>query len=248
MTWEPTDGTQAIASWLNQGVLFAVVLAVAAVIGCAVVWAAGSLAGNGAAATRGRTGILVALVAALLLGGGYGYLGWISTTQAPAFAGDPAQYGIADTPDIPGVWQFVDLSERWTSSINAVRAKDGLPPYRTDGALTDRARTCAGSRAGQGGECPVNSLGCKAERGMVYGAWDYGPGDLDKLDGDLAEDFIRNPNPWGGESLPVTLDESADMRSAWVALRDDANKRAVVVAMFENGAGLAVWNKCVQFG
>ena len=48
--------------------------------------------------------------------------------------------------------------------------------------------------------------------------------------------------------MGVTLDDSADMRSAWVALRDDANKRAVVVAMFENGAGLAVWNKCVQFG
>lgn len=248
MTWTPTDGTEAISSWLNQGMLFALVLAVATVIGCAVVWAAGSLTANGAAAGRGRAGIVVALAAALLLGAGYGYLQWISTTQAPAFAGDPVQYGFADTPDIPGAWQFLDLSERWTANINTVRAKDGLPPFRTDGALTEKARSCANNRAGQGGDCPINSLGCKAERGMVYGAWEYGATDLDKLSGDLSEDVIRDPNPWGGESIPVALDASADMRSAWVALQDNANKRAVVVAMFENGAGLAVWNKCVQFG
>ena len=83
---------------------------------------------------------------------------------------------------------------------------------------------------------------------MVYGAWNTAPGDLDRLSGDLSEDVIRDPNPWGGDSIPVALDPSADMRSAWVALRDNANKRAVVVGMFENDAGLAVWNKCVQFG
>jgi len=248
MTWTPTDGTEAISSWLNQGVLFALVLAVATVIGCAVVWAAGSLSANGAAAARGRAGIVVALAAALLLGAGYGYVQWISTTQAPAFAGDPVQYGFADTPDIPGAWQFLDLSQRWTANINTVRTKDGLPPVRTDGALTEKARSCANNRAGQGGDCPVNTLGCAENRGMVYGAWDYGPTDLDKLSGDLSEDVIRDPNPWGGESIPVALDPSADMRSAWVAMQDNANKRAVVVAMFENGAGLAVWNKCVQFG
>ena len=92
------------------------VLAVATVIGCAVVWAAGSLSANGAAAGRGRAGIVVALAAALLLGAGYGYLQWISTTQAPGFAGDPVQYGFADTPDIPGAWQFLDISQRWTAT------------------------------------------------------------------------------------------------------------------------------------
>ena len=248
MTWNPKEGTEAISSWLNQGVLFALIVAVAMVIGCAALWATGSLTANGEAATRGRAGIIVALAAALLLGAGYGYLQWLSTTQAPSFAGDPVQYGIADTPDIPGVWQFLDLSDRWTKNINDVRATDGLPPYSTDSGLTDRARTCAGSRAGQGGDCPVNTIGCKEERGMLYGAWDYGAGDLDKLDGDLSEDVIRDPNPWGGESLPVTLDASTDMRSAWVALVDNANKRAVVIGMFENGAGLAVWNTCVIYG
>ena len=82
---------------------------------------------------------------------------------------------------------------------------------------------------------------------MVYAAWDYGPGDLDKLDQDLAEAFIRSPNPWGGDDTHRTLDPSADMRSAWVAFRDNANKKAVVVALLENGAGLAEWNECGTF-
>ena len=33
---------------------------------------------------------------------------------------------VADAPDIPGAWTFLDLSERWTKKINDVRAKDGL--------------------------------------------------------------------------------------------------------------------------
>ena len=81
----------------------------------------------------------------------------------------------------------------------------------------------------------------------TFGAWDYGPGELDRLDGDLTEAFIRNPNPWGGISTPVTLDASVDMRSAWVALRDNTNKKAIVVALMENAAGLAVWTYCTRY-
>ena len=84
--------------------------------------------------------------------------------------------------------------------------------------------------------------------GLTFTNHHVGAGDLDKLGGDLSEDFVRDPNPWGGESIPVALDPSADMRSAWVALEDTANKRAVVVGMFSDGAGLAVWNKCVLYG
>jgi len=244
MTWTPTEGTEAISSWFNQGLLFALVLAVAMVVGCAGLWAVGSLAGNGQAASRGRTGILVSLAAALLLGAGFTFVQWMSTTQAVAFAGDPAQYGINDTPDVPGAWEVIDESERWTANINAVRSSDGLPPYTTDAGLTEKATSCARSRAGQGGECP-SPPGCEdGSQGAKFGAWDYGPGDLDKLEGDLTEAFIRDPSPWTGISTPVTLDPSADMRSAWVALRDNANKKAVVVSLMENGAGLAVWNWC----
>lgn len=248
MTWEPEQGTQAITGWINQGVLFGLVLAVAMVVGCAALWAIGSLSANGSIVARARTGIAIGFVAALLLGGGFTYLRWTSNTQVVAFAGDPKEYGIDDAPQLPGAWEVIDLSERWTANINAVRAADGRPPLTTDSGLTERARSCASSRAGQGGECPTNELSCAENTGMVFGAWDYGPSDLDKLNGDLTEEFIRNPNPWGGVSTPVTLDPSADMRSAWVALRDNSNKRAVVVALLENGAGLAVWNGCTKFG
>ncbi len=246
MNWTPTDGTEAISSWINQAALFGLVLAVAMIVGCAALWAVGSLTGNGQAAGRSRAGIVVSLAAALLLGAGFTYLNWTSSTQAVAFAGDPAQYGINDTPQAAGQWEVLDLSERWTANINTVRSQQGLPPYTTAGALTERARSCASSRAGQGGQCPVSEMSCMENTGMVFGAWDYGPGDLDKLNGDLTTEQIKDPNPWGGVSAPVTLDESADMKSAWVALRDNTNKKAVVVALMENGAGLAVWNGCGQ--
>lgn len=248
MSWEAQPGTEAITSWINQGVLFALALAVALVVGCAVLWAIGSMSANGSVVTRARTGIAVGLAAALLLGAGLTYLRWTSTTQAVAFTGDPKDYSIDDAPQLPGAWEFVDLSDRWTADINDVRAGDGLPPFATDGALTQKAKSCAGSRAGLGGDCPTNQLSCADNTGMVFGAWDFGPSELDKLNGDLTAEFIRSPNPWGGISTPVTLDASADMRSAWVAMRDNSNKRAVVVALLENAAGLAVWNGCTQFG
>ncbi len=246
MNWEPQSGTEAITSWINQAVVFALVLTVAIVVGCAVLWALGSMSANGSLVSRARTGIAVGLAAALLLGAGLTYLQWTSTTQAVAFAGDPKDYSIDDAPQLPGAWEFLDLSERWTANINDVRAGDGLAPFTTDSALTTKAQSCASSRAGLGGECPTNDMSCKDGSGMVFGAWEYGPGELDKLGGDLTAEFIRNPNPWGGISTPVTLDDSADMRSAWVAFRDNSNKRAVVVALLENAAGLAVWNGCVQ--
>ena len=142
MTWTPTDGTEAISSWLNQGVLFALVLAVATVIGCAVVWAVGSLAGERCGRRPGpgrdRGGARRRLAAGCRIRLSAVDLDHPGTSRSPA---TPSQYGIADTPDIPGAWQFLDLSERWTANINTVRAKDGLPPFRTDGALTERART-----------------------------------------------------------------------------------------------------------
>ncbi len=246
MNWQPQSGTEAITGWINQGVLFALVLAVAAVVVCAATWAVGSLAANGAVVARARTGVAVSLAAALMLGGGVTYVHW-TDTQAAAFAGDPKDYGIQDAPQTPSQWEVIDLSDRWTGNINTVRARDGLPPLSTDGGLAERARSCASSRAGQGGDCPRNYFSCRQDTGMVYGAWDYGPGDLDKLNQDLAETFIRSPNPWGGDDTHRTLDPSTDMRSAWVALRDNANKKAVVVALLENGAGLAEWNECGTF-
>ncbi|WP_420119909.1 DUF6112 family protein [Nakamurella sp.] len=128
MNWQPQPGTEAITSWINQGALFALVLAVAAVVACAATWAVGSLAANGTVVSRARTGVAVSLAAALLLGGGFTYVQWTSG-QAREFAGDPKDYAISDAPEVPGVWEFLDLSERWTGNINTVRTKDGLPPF-----------------------------------------------------------------------------------------------------------------------
>ena len=64
MNWQPASGTEAISSWINQVVLFALVLAVAAVVG----WAVGSLSANGAVVSRARVGVVVSLAAALLPG------------------------------------------------------------------------------------------------------------------------------------------------------------------------------------
>src|SRR6476469_5313490 len=104
MNWQPQPGTEAITSWINQGALFALVLAVAAVVACAAIWAVGSLAANGAVVSRARTGVAVSLAAALLLGGGFTYLQW-TNTQARGFAGDPHEYAISDAPQRPGAWE-----------------------------------------------------------------------------------------------------------------------------------------------
>jgi len=248
MNWQPSAGTEAITSWINQGMLFALVLAVAFVIGSAVMWAVGSLGGNGEAASRGRTGIMVSLVAALLLGAGFTWLHW-TDTQAHAFAGDPAAYGFNDKPEQPPQWEVVDITDRWAADINRVRAKDGEPPLTTSGALTDKARSCAMQRTGQPGDCPVNTIGCKESTGMLFGAWEYGPDKLDLLKGNLPELVVRDPNPWGYGSVPSpALDPSTDLRTAWVAVVDHGNNKAVLVGMFENGSGLAVWNKCLVLG
>ena len=59
MNWQPQPGTEAITSWINQGALFALVLAVAAVVACAATWAVGSLAANGAVVSRARTVLML---------------------------------------------------------------------------------------------------------------------------------------------------------------------------------------------
>jgi len=136
MTWPTQDGTEAITAWLNQGAVYALVLATLMVIGCAAIWAVGSLSSNPTAASRGKSGVAISLIAAFIVGAGFTYVQWTSGTQAVAFEGDPAQYGFDDKPLLPGVWEVVDLSERWTADINAVRSGDGL---RTNPTLTSPA-------------------------------------------------------------------------------------------------------------
>lgn len=56
---------------------FALITAVLMVIVSAVIWAVASANGNYAAATKARTGVLVALGAAALAGGGVAWMNWL---------------------------------------------------------------------------------------------------------------------------------------------------------------------------
>lgn len=57
--------------------MFVLVVAVLMVIVSAIAWAIGSAHGNFQMATKGRVGVLVALGAAILAGGGVAWLNWL---------------------------------------------------------------------------------------------------------------------------------------------------------------------------
>ncbi|WP_315278924.1 DUF6112 family protein [Kocuria carniphila] len=61
------------------GALLTIVLIVAVLmlIVSAIIWAIASANGNLAAASKARTGVLVALVAAVLAGGGVAWMNWL---------------------------------------------------------------------------------------------------------------------------------------------------------------------------
>ncbi|MGO1183965.1 MAG: DUF6112 family protein [Micrococcaceae bacterium] len=56
---------------------FVLIVAVLMVIVSAIIWAIASANGNHAAAGKARTGVLVALGAAVLAGGGVAWLNWL---------------------------------------------------------------------------------------------------------------------------------------------------------------------------
>ncbi|AMG82889.1 MULTISPECIES: DUF6112 family protein [Micrococcales] len=56
---------------------FVLVIAVLMLIVCAIIWAVSSANGNHAAATKARTGVLVAVGAAALAGGGVAWMNWL---------------------------------------------------------------------------------------------------------------------------------------------------------------------------
>lgn len=66
---------------LVGGLMFGgLIVAVAALIISAIVWAFGSFGANHQAASRGKTGVLVSIAAAVLIGGADALIGWGSTT------------------------------------------------------------------------------------------------------------------------------------------------------------------------
>ena len=57
--------------------MFVLVIAVLMVIVSGVIWAVAASTGNYAAAAKGRVGVLVALGAAVLAGGGVAWMNWL---------------------------------------------------------------------------------------------------------------------------------------------------------------------------
>ena len=58
---------------------FVLIVAVLMLIVWAIVWAIATAQGNYATASKGRTGVLVALGAAVLAGGGVAWMNWLLT-------------------------------------------------------------------------------------------------------------------------------------------------------------------------
>lgn len=56
---------------------FVLIVAVLMLIVSAIVWAVATAHGNHTAASKGRTGVLVALGAAILAGGGVAWMNWL---------------------------------------------------------------------------------------------------------------------------------------------------------------------------
>lgn len=130
-------GSAAIESLADQAVAWGLVVAVAMVLICAATWAIGSAASHPQTAARAKTGVIVALVGALILGAGQGYLSWLDSGQVDAFAADPASYRVETVAPGPGVETasvHTSIYEKPTSGGDDGDS-DGSPAAAARGAL-----------------------------------------------------------------------------------------------------------------
>ena len=70
-------GAADLRSIVGALLMFVLIIAVLMLIVCAIVWAIASSSGNYQAATKARTGLLVALGAAVLAGAGVGWVNFL---------------------------------------------------------------------------------------------------------------------------------------------------------------------------
>ncbi len=216
-----TGGTSVIAGWFNALVTWGVILAVAAVIVSAGIWALGSIRSTPSTMSRGKWGVLVAIVATMLLGGSKVYLQVLYDKWAPGFRADPASYQIADTPAKIDRYQVVDRSADWDAEITRIRATAGLGPVTPDPQLTEVATACAKAQGGApNGMCPFEAY---------YKIIKYTSATVSGIDGlptaeQLKPFHVLNPPPNGDERYAVK-------RAAWVAVKDNETKHAVMVVI-----------------
>ena len=238
------------AAWINQGVLFALVLAVAAVV---VLRGAlgGRLAGRQRRRRRAgrRTGIAVEPGRRAAARRRRHLPAMDSTRRPPRSPATPRSTASTTRRRHParGSSSTCPSGGRATSTRSAASGRPAAVHART-ARWPSRARSCASSRAGQGGDCPAQLL-LPAERtpGMVFGAWDYGPGDLDKLN--------RRPDR-GLHPRPEPVGRRQHHRSPWTRRRTcgrrgwrcgtTRTRRPWSSRCWKTAAGLAVWNECAQ--
>lgn len=70
-------GTSELSAVVGALLTYGLIVAVLMVIVCATVWAIGSAQGSWQAASRGKTGLLVALGGAVLTGGALAWANWL---------------------------------------------------------------------------------------------------------------------------------------------------------------------------
>lgn len=75
--FEGMSGIGDLQTVIGALLTFVLVIAVLMLIVSGIVWAIASSTGNISAASKGRTGVLVALGAAILAGGGVAWMNWL---------------------------------------------------------------------------------------------------------------------------------------------------------------------------
>ena len=216
------EGTAALESLGSQAVLWGLVVAAAMVIICAVGWAIGSASSHPQAAAKAKTGILVALAGALLLGAGRGYLAWLAGGQAEAFTADPASYKAETVAPRPGV-EVIDKTSDWLAAVNRYRRSTPAGGAAPDRALERLAVSCASKLAGSTGVCPGD--------GQYYHV-KLSPAEVGTLSGPLSRDMVERHAP----TLTTDLSKlTGDPRLAIVAARNTQNGTAELVFMISAG-------------
>lgn len=216
------EGTTALESLASQAVVWGLAAAAAMVIICAAAWAIGSASSHPQAAAKAKTGILVALAGALLLGAGTGYLAWLNTGQAVAFTADPASYNAETAAPQPGI-EIVNKTSDWMVAVNHYRRTTPAAEAQSDPALEKLAASCAAKLAGGTGACP--------DPGQ-YNSAKLSPSQIATLSGPLSPDTLAADAPTLTADVSKLTD---DPRFAIVGARNTQNGTAALVFMISAG-------------
>jgi hypothetical protein len=218
----PGGGSPALESLASQAVVWGLAIAVAMVIVCAAAWAIGSVSSHPQAAAKAKTGIVVALAGALLLGAGTGYLTWLNAGQAEAFTADPPSYQAETQAPQPGI-EVVDKTGDWMVAVNHYRRTTPAAEAQSDPELEKLAASCAAKLAGGTGMCPGPGQ---------YDSVKLSPSQIATLSGPLSPDTLAADAPTLTADVSKLTD---DPRFAIVGARNTQNGSAQLVFIISAG-------------